>query len=183
MLARKKKLICLHVLYLQFSSMMPLICSLIGFQGVPGLCWVWCCPPWRGRLRPRGCDHARPKDREVQTGDQRNRQSGHRWAFHPPRQSRGVHPRLWILRLQRRLPGGDIQPWRRPCCGPSCGFHPGGCHCHHHHYYHGIILIFSTLVAAACGGLVVLFLVKMLPGGKWSLLKLINGMLAGESLL
>ena len=41
--------------------------------------------------------------------------------------------------------------------------------------------VVSTLVAAACGGLVVLFLVKMLPGGKWSLLKLINGMLAGES--
>ena len=41
--------------------------------------------------------------------------------------------------------------------------------------------VVSTLVAAACGGLVVLFLIKMLPGGKWSLLKLINGMLAGET--
>ena len=39
--------------------------------------------------------------------------------------------------------------------------------------------VVSTLVGAASGGLVVLLLVKVLPGGKWSLLKLINGMLAG----
>jgi Amt family ammonium transporter len=39
--------------------------------------------------------------------------------------------------------------------------------------------VVSTLVGAACGGLSCLFVTKMMPGGKWSLLKLINGMLSG----
>ena len=39
--------------------------------------------------------------------------------------------------------------------------------------------VLNTLVACCTAGTVVLFVNKALPGGKWSIVKLINGCLAG----
>ena len=39
--------------------------------------------------------------------------------------------------------------------------------------------VLNTLVSCCTGGTVVLFVNKFLPGGKWSIVKLINGCLAG----
>ena len=39
--------------------------------------------------------------------------------------------------------------------------------------------VVNTLVACCTAGTVVLFVNKILPGGKWSIVKLINGCLAG----
>ena len=46
----------------------------------------------------------------------------------------------------------------------------------------GIIVsraVANTLIACGSGGIVVLFIIKMIPGGKWSIIQLINGCLAG----
>ena len=40
----------------------------------------------------------------------------------------------------------------------------------------------NTLIACGTGGIVVLFIIKMIPGGKWSIIQLINGCLAGIDL-
>ena len=37
----------------------------------------------------------------------------------------------------------------------------------------------NTLISCGTGGIVVLFIIKMIPGGKWSIIQLINGCLAG----
>ena len=39
--------------------------------------------------------------------------------------------------------------------------------------------VVNTLVGCCTAGTVVLFVNKLLPGGKWSIIKLINGCLAG----
>ena len=37
----------------------------------------------------------------------------------------------------------------------------------------------NTLISCGTGGIVVLSIIKMIPGGKWSIIQLINGCLAG----
>jgi ammonia channel protein AmtB len=40
--------------------------------------------------------------------------------------------------------------------------------------------VVNTLIGCCTSGTVVLFVNKLMPGGKWSIVKLINGCLAGD---